>query len=1292
MAEKNISFVFSIKNDNFNANIKAMNQQMKVFENEIKQASNNVVTSSNKLEALGQKYASISKSIDGAKNKVEAYKQQIDKQNQAIEKSKGKLSELGNEKSKLNQKITEATNKYGEELTKLKELDTQRSKLTNQIDKAKSKYGEESDEVQKLQKQLDKLNEEYDKIVEAQGDGIVEASKYADEMKKLNTETEKTEKTLTSQEKKLHNYEVGLSNAETEVSNLEVSLRDCNEEILRQSNNFLKASEDLQKTSDKMKKIGGSIDDVSTKVLGMSTAVLTGVASLGKMYMDTEEGFQKVNTLANLSDAEFTKYKESAIQSSNELGVSLNDYNEAIYNAMSSGIDFASSQEFVNNANKLAVGGFTDVTKAVDVLTTIINAYGLEAEDSARISDILINVQNKGKVTVDQLASAMGNVIPTANLFGVNLENIGTAYAIMTSQGISAEVATTQINATLNELGSSGSKTSDILMEKTGKSFKQLMDEGYSLGDVLKLVQQYCNENGIAFNDLWSSTEAMKGSAALLNEEFGSFNDVMNDSIAITGSTQSAYDKMTDTAEYKLKKAINELKNSFIKLGEGATPLIEGLSEAISKLADFISNLDPKLVESIGKFALWGVGIGATGKIIGSTVEGVGGFIGILGKLFGVLGEHQVASQLAGEATGVLGSALGDAVGSAGGLTTALGGATGATSGFSGALGGLSSIAGALFSPAGLIAMGTVAVGGLVWGYKELNEKLDENGQKLVDSENKWDNFEGKIRTGAAGLEGIFGEKIEIEFTDNIDEIVTNVEEKQQTLIDKWASYYADKHALESGEFATWEEYEAEKTRVEQEHADTRAEIDNKSYEITKEQIQKKREEYKQYLMDELGWTEEAATRKSDLYVIEANEKARIYNENSAEIIDIIASCNGDIESLDAESKARLQALMDENTQIELEYLNEDVQNVHEADKKKRAIEEAGLEESRQRNEAYHKDIYGQMQDFTANQNSEIDERIKNLDRWDFASEEDYLAEKERLEKLKLFNQDFSDRWGSEIDNRIKQGQSFSDASRNTFASIVHDLETGEKSVEEFGMTNEEAYAQYIISMAEAGASTDELTDAILCIPENKRAKVIANIPDTSRPDNLKRSIDNLQDKTVNVLYNEEHQTTYAVTYRTYGAYIDPRTGAMMRAATGDPYTKGSLYLTSENGWELVDSPNGDPIPMLAQELQGDMAYLPQGSRVQTHLNSTAQMRADIETEVSKQLSRFNNSDLTEIVKAIYNEIKNQEQTNDIIVTNNNSYNVTTNTEYDEKRFEQDVETLLLKDLRRYGKVKGKGK
>ena len=47
------------------------------------------------------------------------------------------------------------------------------------------------------------------------------------------------------------------------------------------------------------------------------------------------------------------------------------------------------------------------------------------------------------KTTVDELASSMGKIIPTANNLGVSVDQLGAAYAIMTSKGISTAESTT---------------------------------------------------------------------------------------------------------------------------------------------------------------------------------------------------------------------------------------------------------------------------------------------------------------------------------------------------------------------------------------------------------------------------------------------------------------------------------------------------------------------------------------------------------------------------------------------------------------------------------------------------------------------------------------------------------------------------------------------------------------------------------------------------------------------------------------------------------------------------------
>jgi TP901 family phage tail tape measure protein len=200
-----------------------------------------------------------------------------------------------------------------------------------------------------------------------------------------------------------------------------------------------------------------------------------------------ETAIAKIETVAG-SGADMDKMTSDMIALSKETGKVATELSGATYEAISSGIATANAAGFTEKAAKLAVGGFTDTTAAVDVLTTIINSYGKSADEAAHISDVLITTQNLGKTTVDKLASSMGMVIPTAAAYGTGLEDISTAYALMTSSGMSTERTTTYINSMLNELGDTSSEASEVLMSKTGKSFSELMKSGASLGDVLALI------------------------------------------------------------------------------------------------------------------------------------------------------------------------------------------------------------------------------------------------------------------------------------------------------------------------------------------------------------------------------------------------------------------------------------------------------------------------------------------------------------------------------------------------------------------------------------------------------------------------------------------------------------------------------------------------------------------------------------------------------------------------------------------------------------------------------------
>ena len=105
-----------------------------------------------------------------------------------------------------------------------------------------------------------------------------------------------------------------------------------------------------------------------------------------------------------------------------------------------------------SNSTKLAKAGFAEAGQSLDLLTTIMNSYGLKAQDVTKVSDTLIQTQNLGKVTVGQLSADMGKVIPTAKSLGVNLEQVASGYAIMTSKGIKSAETTTYMNSIIFRL------------------------------------------------------------------------------------------------------------------------------------------------------------------------------------------------------------------------------------------------------------------------------------------------------------------------------------------------------------------------------------------------------------------------------------------------------------------------------------------------------------------------------------------------------------------------------------------------------------------------------------------------------------------------------------------------------------------------------------------------------------------------------------------------------------------------------------------------------------------------
>lgn len=427
-----------------------------------------------------------------------------------------------------------------------------------------------------------------------------------------------------------------------DISGFLTGLRSAQSEADAASKNIAtKIGNNLQSAGKSMTSAGSTLTKTITAPL-----VTAGTAAFA-FSTKFESAMAKVETIADKTQKPIGDIKTEIIDLSNKTGAAATDIAEATYQAISAGVDTSSAVNFVAQSSKLATAGFTDTTTAVDALTTILNAYGLEASDAEHVSDVLISTQNKGKTTVNELASSMGKIIPTANAMGVSLEDLGAGYSYLTAGGIATAEATTYMNGMFNELGKSGTTVSDVLKEKTGKSFQELMQSGYSVRDVLDILQQSADEAGLGFNDLWSSQEAGKAAMALLNTDTKDYNDTLKDFQTTQGDTEEAFNKMADTTEYKLKVAMQNGKNALMQLGDTLKtmllPFIEKGVEWIKNLNERISTLSDSEKEQIVKIVAIAAAIGPVLMVLGKLTSSVGSIITTFGKIPGAIAKAKSA-------------------------------------------------------------------------------------------------------------------------------------------------------------------------------------------------------------------------------------------------------------------------------------------------------------------------------------------------------------------------------------------------------------------------------------------------------------------------------------------------------------------------------------------------------------------------------------------------------------------------------------------------------------------------
>lgn len=314
-------------------------------------------------------------------------------------------------------------------------------------------------------------------------------------------------------------------------------------------------------------------------------AVLTGVGVVAyKMAADFEEQLRTINTVARVSDQQLGAIGESLKTMASETGTALGDLTGAYYDLVSAGVKAADAQDILTQANTLAIGGLSTTGEAVDLLTTAINSYGLEAKDAKRITDGFAQAIADGKVTAAELAGSFADVAPFAADLGIEIEELQAGYALLTAKGVKAAQAGTYMKSAISALIN---PTTDLqkLQAKLNVDFAALArDRGlvYAYNE----LQKAADKAGIPLQKLTGRIEGAAFATNTGGRNFRSYNRELENVRRSSEGAGTAAEQMAERqrgANAALRRLRETARATAITFGDGLLPSATKGFEALGK-------------------------------------------------------------------------------------------------------------------------------------------------------------------------------------------------------------------------------------------------------------------------------------------------------------------------------------------------------------------------------------------------------------------------------------------------------------------------------------------------------------------------------------------------------------------------------------------------------------------------------------------------------------------------------------------------------------------------------------
>jgi len=402
----------------------------------------------------------------------------------------------------------------------------------------------------------------------------------------------------------------------------------------------------LKMAQAKLRAFSAGVRDMGAGLMKAASLAAAPLALSSRTFAGFADRMAEVRAVTGAVGSDFEKLTGLAKELGRTTSFTASQVAEGMTELGRAGYQSAEIMAAIPDVLNLARGTSTDLGTAAEIAAASMRGFGLAAEDTTRIADVLTSTANNSAQTLEDVGEAMKYVAPLAMEAGESFENTAAAIGVMANNGIKGSMAGTALARAYKNLATT--KAQDTLRSLGIEAVDQagnLRSVSSVLAELGERVQGMGSAQRLSiFEELFGRGQA---AALKLAAPGADFSDLQKTLESAEGTAEKTARTMDDTLGGSFRMLMSAVEGVQIAIGEALSGTLRSWMDQGAKLAGTITSIVKantgfivsalKIVAVVGAAGAGLFALGTAGSALAFSIGGIASVLSTAAAAVGLM-------------------------------------------------------------------------------------------------------------------------------------------------------------------------------------------------------------------------------------------------------------------------------------------------------------------------------------------------------------------------------------------------------------------------------------------------------------------------------------------------------------------------------------------------------------------------------------------------------------------------------------------------------------------------------